>query len=87
MGFPVKIDHPKYPRNALIFNLCFVFEKKENAACYQQVVRKMARLLYSLEVESELLSQTQSGLLNIMEQILDDMNSYHECQIYISSHG
>mmetsp|Transcript_16854 Transcript_16854/g.43051 ORF Transcript_16854/g.43051 Transcript_16854/m.43051 type:complete len:457 (-) Transcript_16854:174-1544(-) len=26
LGFPICIEHPKYPRNALLFNLCFVLD-------------------------------------------------------------
>lgn len=76
----------KYERNALLFNLCFVFEKDAATAAYEQVVRKMARVLKSLEVESEFLynQETKRGVLNIMEQLLEDLNSYAECQIPIS---
>lgn len=47
---------------------------------------KIARVLKSLEVESEFLSNTatKSSLLNIIAQIMEDLNAYHECQILIS---
>jgi len=50
MGFPVSLEDTKYERNALIFNLCFVFGPEDETAAYGQVVRKMARVLKSLEV-------------------------------------
>ncbi|KNC99135.1 nitrogen permease regulating protein NPR2 [Spizellomyces punctatus DAOM BR117] len=86
MGYPVSIKDQKYERNALLFNLCFVFEKDANTISYEQVVRKMARVLKSLEVESEFLSNanTKGAILNIMEQLLEDLNSYSECQIPIN---
>ncbi|KAI9091758.1 nitrogen permease regulator 2 [Phlyctochytrium arcticum] len=86
MGYPVSIQDAKYERNALLFNLCFVFEQGRETGSYEQVVRKMARVLRSLEVESEFLynPSTKSALLNIMEQLLEDLNSYSECQIPIN---
>ncbi|KAJ3295788.1 Nitrogen permease regulator 2 [Borealophlyctis nickersoniae] len=86
MGYPVSIQDPKYERNALLFNMCFVFEKDADAGSYEQIVRKMARVLRSLEVESEFLYRptTKSSILNIMEQLLEDLNSYSECQIPIN---
>ena len=37
-------------------------------------------------MESEFLSNpaTKSSLLNIIAQIMEDLNAYHECQILIS---
>ncbi|KAJ3107571.1 Nitrogen permease regulator 2 [Phlyctochytrium planicorne] len=86
MGYPVSIEDPKYERNALLFNLCFVFDKDANTTSYEQIVKKMARVLRSLEVESEFLCNavTKSYILNIMEQLLQDLNTYFECQIPIN---
>lgn len=86
MGFPVLIQGDKYERNALLFNLCFVFNKNASVISYEQIVTKIARVLQSLEVESELLSSpnTKSSILNIITQIIEDLNSYHECRISIS---
>lgn len=50
MGYPVKIENGIYERNALIFNLCFVLGGGD-VGCYEQVVKKMARILRSLEVK------------------------------------
>ncbi|KAI8928411.1 nitrogen permease regulator 2-domain-containing protein [Entophlyctis helioformis] len=86
VGHPVLLENTKYERNALLFNLCFVFERGAITACYEQVVCKMARVLKSLEVESEFLhnATTKASILNIIEQLLEDLNSYNECQIPIN---
>ncbi|KAJ3158270.1 Nitrogen permease regulator 2 [Geranomyces michiganensis] len=141
LSHPVTITSQKYERNALLFNLCFVFEKNAQTTVYEQVVRKLARVLRSLEVQTAFLSnqsgsssasagaksataapsaagvlstsssssqhhqnndqqqtavkQPQSSpshqqsrgdptLGDILEQILEDLNSYAECQIPIN---
>ncbi|KAI9362936.1 nitrogen permease regulator 2-domain-containing protein [Zopfochytrium polystomum] len=104
VGHPVSIENPtRYERNAFLFNLCFVFDKRDGlgttgggtgagpfgegiSAAYEKIVRKMARVLRSLEVESAFLHnpQTKSGVLNIMEQLLQDLNTYLECKIPIN---
>ncbi|KAI8906178.1 nitrogen permease regulator 2-domain-containing protein [Powellomyces hirtus] len=128
LSHPVTITSAKYERNALLFNVCFVFEKNAQTTVYEQVVRKLARTLRSLEVQTGFLSTSGSGsgagssssssdrehmnmqrkgsyaeenemewgkenaaekatptLGNILEQILEDLNSYAECQIPINS--
>lgn len=86
VGYPVKIEHAKYPRNALLFNLCFVFARNAVTLAYDSVIRKFARVLQALEIESGFLSteSTKSALPGIIQQCLDDLNAYQECQIRIS---
>lgn len=50
VGCPVCIDNPKYKRNALIFNLNFVFSESTNTASYGAVVKKLAGYMIQLEV-------------------------------------
>lgn len=50
LGYPVLLEGPKYERNNLLFNLCFVFERHDSTGEYEQVVRKIARELQNLEV-------------------------------------
>ena len=50
IGYPVCIESSKYERNALIFNLCFVFDATTDVLCYEPVVRKLAGYLSTLEV-------------------------------------
>lgn len=51
IGYPVSIQHDRYQRNQLIFNLCFVFQNNANLSSYEPIVLKMARLLKGLEVD------------------------------------
>ncbi|CAG8494827.1 12101_t:CDS:2 [Funneliformis caledonium] len=87
MGFPVIIREKKYDRNFFMFNLSFVFDRGADTSSYEPVVRKVARVLTSLEIESEFLSNesTKYYMYNIIEQLLEDLNSYCECQIPINS--
>jgi hypothetical protein len=50
VGYPMQIEDPRYPRNALMFNLVFVFERDADTRAYEPVVRKMAQTLRTLEV-------------------------------------
>ncbi|XP_014670048.1 PREDICTED: nitrogen permease regulator 2-like protein isoform X2 [Priapulus caudatus] len=86
MGCPVCIDHPKYARNALIFNLCFVFDGLANSRPYEKPVRKLSRYLVSLERESGFLSNEESKqtLPRIMAQILTDLNEQGSCAVEVN---
>jgi len=53
MSFPVSIESNKYERNALIFNLGFVFSlEDDDLRSYEPVVRKLAKVFRTLEVRS-----------------------------------
>ena len=47
------ITSPKYARNMLVYNLCFVFEGGADVRAYEPIVRKCARVLRDLEVRDE----------------------------------
>lgn len=51
VGCPVSIENAKYSRNALLFNVCFVFGENADTVCYEGVVRKLAGYLTTLEVK------------------------------------
>ncbi len=55
VGFPVRIEHEKYHRNALMFNVGFVFSVDEDSRPYEPVLRKFGLFLRTLELESEFL--------------------------------
>ncbi|KAI8620391.1 nitrogen permease regulator 2-domain-containing protein [Chytriomyces sp. MP71] len=86
VGHPVSIEDARYERNAFLFNLVFVFDTNAAIQPYEQVVRKMARVLRSLEMESNMLSNpdTKHKVLNVMDQLFQDLNQYHECRITIN---
>ena len=44
------IDDKKYKRNALIFNLCLVFDESATTEHYEPIVKKLASYLTLLEV-------------------------------------
>ncbi|OZJ04546.1 hypothetical protein BZG36_02715 [Bifiguratus adelaidae] len=93
MGLPVKIeDHEKYGishRNTFLFNFVFCFERGAagDIDCYEPIVRKMARVMTTLEVETSFLLKDEDGsaVQNIIEQLIEDLNSYGECQIPVNS--
>ncbi|RUS23469.1 nitrogen permease regulator 2 [Endogone sp. FLAS-F59071] len=89
MGYPMNIWDPnKYftTRNELRFNLCFVFEREAETSSYEPVVRKMAKVLQELEIEDSFLSNNSQrfSVQYLIEQLLEDLNSYCECQISIN---
>ncbi|KAJ1565567.1 Nitrogen permease regulator 2 [Nowakowskiella sp. JEL0078] len=86
LGFAVSIENLKYPRNELKFNLCFVFDQSADTVAYEQIVKKMARVLRSLEEESEFIfnPSTKASIFNIMEQLFESLNSHGECEIPIN---
>ncbi|KAF9577399.1 Nitrogen permease regulator 2 [Lunasporangiospora selenospora] len=65
IGYPINLEHKKFQRNALMFNLAFVFDKDAEISSYEPVVRKMARVLKALEKECEFLSrQTKHAMVD-----------------------
>lgn len=86
LGYPVGIDNPKYDRNSLIFNLCFVCDSGSRTLQYESLVKKLSGYLVSLEMESGFLfhESTKSTLPSIMEQIMKDLNETGMCTIPIN---
>ncbi|KAF9128884.1 Nitrogen permease regulator 2 [Mortierella sp. 14UC] len=74
IGYPINLEHKKFQRNALMFNLAFVFDKDAEISSYEPVVRKMARVLKALEKESEFLSR-QTRLEMMDNGTLTSLNS------------
>ncbi|KAI0207176.1 GATOR complex protein NPRL2 [Lamellibrachia satsuma] len=86
IGYPVCIENTKYERNALIFNLCFVFDAVTSVLCYEPVVTKLAGYLSTLERESRFLSDEdkKQQLPEILTEILENLNQRGTCSIYIN---
>ena len=84
-GLPVAIEDSKYERNQFLFNLCFVFKADDDTSVFEGVVRRMARELTSLEIESAFMSDPSKKcqLRDITEQVYNDLNTYFETQISV----
>ncbi|KAG5184888.1 nitrogen permease regulator 2-domain-containing protein [Tribonema minus] len=99
MGYPLSIADEKdesdanvlacfsaqYNRNALLFNVGFVFEEGIDAEHYHNALRKLSMMLYSMEVESAFLfdAQRKARLAEILPQVRDDLNSRGECTVML----
>lgn len=55
IGCPVCIEHKKYSRNALLFNLGFVCDAQANTCALEPIVKKLSGYLTTLEVVSNTL--------------------------------
>ncbi|XP_054161680.1 GATOR complex protein NPRL2-like isoform X2 [Oppia nitens] len=86
IGFPIGINDSKYPRNRLIFNVCFVCNASLRTTQYEPIVRKLANYLIHLELESSFLSDEseKSKLPVILSQIKDQLNSNRVCSLSVS---
>jgi Nitrogen permease regulator 2 len=79
LGLPVCLEDPIYPRNALLFNLAFVFDERTDRgtlASFADVLRKCSALLRTLELESGFLrsAETRNTLPRIIEQLYVELN-------------
>jgi Nitrogen permease regulator 2 len=85
VGFPVRLDGDKYPRNFLQFNLCFVFPESVDTTPFERVVSTLGRLLETLEVESEFLStpRTHALLDGILFELFEQLRSTGTCNVRI----
>ncbi|KAK7074099.1 Nitrogen permease regulator-like 2, partial [Halocaridina rubra] len=85
-GYPNEINNPKYVRNALIFNLCFVCDSKSRTVQYEPAVKKLSEYLENLELENGFLSNEDSKaqMPNILKHILTDLNTTGKCTITIN---
>jgi len=82
VGHPCMITNAKYQRNALIFNLCLVFESGQNVDAYIPIVEKLARVLRNLELDKATVSSGKAWLKQL-DDICNDLNHFHECQVPI----
>jgi hypothetical protein len=80
VGFPCLISGDHYPRNALIFNLCLVFDLNSNILPYYPIVIRIATLLSSLERHCSFLDSDMSPFLTC----LMTLNRFGECQFPVN---
>ncbi|KAG8436134.1 hypothetical protein GDO86_007297 [Hymenochirus boettgeri] len=85
IGCPVCIEHKKYSRNALLFNMGFVCNAQAKTCALEPIVKKLAGYLTTLELETGFISNEDSKqrLVPIMSILLEGLNSTGECSLPI----
>ncbi|XP_029946812.1 GATOR1 complex protein NPRL2 [Salarias fasciatus] len=85
IGCPVCIEHKKYSRNALLFNLGLVCDAQSNTCALEPIVKKLSGYLTTLELESGFISKEESKpkLLPILSTLLEDLNATGACTLPI----
>lgn len=83
VGYPVKIKHEKYARNAFYFNLCFVCDHYCRSVQYEPIVKKLSEFLIMLEMEYSFLSKEEfrPRLQLMLNKIITDLNESRQCTI------
>ncbi len=87
VGCPVGIEGSKYQRNALMFNLCLVFDANQNTSHYESVVKKLAGYLTALETEAGFLSSesTREKLPGLLQEIFLRLNESGSCCVPVNA--
>uniref|UniRef100_A0AAY4E526 Nitrogen permease regulator 2-like protein n=1 Tax=Denticeps clupeoides TaxID=299321 RepID=A0AAY4E526_9TELE len=85
IGCPVCIEHKKYSRNALLFNLGLVCDSSTKTCALEPLVKKLSGYLTTLELESGFISNEESKqkLLPIMSTLLEELNTTGACTLPI----
>ncbi|MBN3295082.1 GATOR1 complex protein NPRL2 [Amia ocellicauda] len=85
IGCPVCIEHKKYSRNALLFNLGFVCDAQTKTCALEPIVKKLSGYLTTLELESSFISNEESKqkLVPIMSTLLEELNAKGSCTLPI----
>ncbi|KAL4655377.1 nitrogen permease regulator 2-like protein isoform X1 [Arapaima gigas] len=88
IGCPVCIEHKKYSRNALLFNLGFVCDAQAKTCALEPIVKKLSGYLTTLELESSFISNEESkqNLVPIMSTLLEDLNAKGACSLPIGEY-
>lgn len=83
IGHPVRVEGAHYERNAFIFNCCIVFDDSDDISVYIPMVRRLARVLKSMEeLKGSLSLESERGIVrDVLEQVLEDLNVHGECCI------
>uniref|UniRef100_A0A3B3R757 NPR2 like, GATOR1 complex subunit n=1 Tax=Paramormyrops kingsleyae TaxID=1676925 RepID=A0A3B3R757_9TELE len=85
IGCPVCIEHKKYSRNALLFNLGFVCDAQAKTCALEPIVKKLSGYLTTLELESGFISNEESKqkLVPIMSTLLEELNAKGRTKILL----
>lgn len=87
IGYPIGIDHVRYPRNRLIFNVCFVCQPDLRTFHYEPLVKKLNRYFEDLEQECQFLSNPtlSERIPKILEDIRVRLNEFKVCKLEMTS--
>lgn len=70
LGCPICISNGNYERNALIFNVCFIFDSNKDIKCYKPIIKKLNNIIKKMEIEYNFLSDNTQKVLYIYHFIL-----------------
>lgn len=87
IGYPIGIDHSRYSRNRLIFNVCFVCRPQLRTFHYEPLVKKLNRYFEELELECQFLSNVSSRerIPAILDVIRVKLNEFKVCKLEMTS--
>lgn len=87
IGYPIGIDDSKYPRNRLIFNVCFVCRPHLRTFHYEPLVKKLNNYFEDLERECQFLSEidNRNKIPDILEDIRVKLNEFKVCRLEMTS--
>lgn len=82
VGIAINVVGEQYARNALLYNLAFVFGADEPIEPYRQLVQKFAMFLRTLEVDSRFLSTpaTKAQLPALLKDVYTALRTEGECR-------
>ncbi|XP_038216861.1 GATOR complex protein NPRL2-like isoform X2 [Zerene cesonia] len=81
VGYPIRIENPRYERNMYLFNLCFVCDSWSKTVQYEPVVKKLGEHLTIMEEETRFVSSGSSKLPTLLAHLLHDLNTYRRATL------
>ncbi|CAB3258863.1 unnamed protein product [Arctia plantaginis] len=81
VGYPIRIDNPRYERNVYLFNICFVCDSWSKTVQYEPVVKKLGEHLTIMEEETRFVSGASSKLPTLLAHLLHDLNTYRKATL------
>ncbi|XP_075990522.1 GATOR complex protein NPRL2-like isoform X2 [Anticarsia gemmatalis] len=81
VGYPIRIDNPRYERNVYLFNLCFVCDSWSKTVQYEPVVKKLGEHLTIMEEETRFVSGGSNKLPTLLAHLLHDLNTYRKATL------
>ncbi|XP_026741965.1 GATOR complex protein NPRL2-like [Trichoplusia ni] len=81
VGYPIRIDNPRYERNVYLFNLCFVCDSWSKTVQYEPVVKKLGEHLTIMEEETRFVSSGSTKLPTLLAHLLHDLNTHRKATL------